>query len=100
MIDYSKNFISSTDYFQEISNKLAASISAQKDKIIYEVLKENSAPIYNLTELVKSCRFIAQEGKNYQIFSYGEKNLLQIFDPEITCEDYKFKVEIKFKKLY
>ena len=66
------------DYINNLSTKLSSSISTQKDSIIFEVLKENNAPIYDLTVLMKSCRFIKIEGTNYQVFSYGEKNLLMI----------------------
>lgn len=88
------------DYINNLSNKLASSISAQKDKLLFRVLSENNIDIYDLTELSKNGRFIHQEGKNYQIFNYNGRDLLQIFEPEITCEDYKFKVEVRYKELY
>ena len=87
-------------YISDLSNKLASSISAQKDSIIFQVLKENNAPLSNLTELIKTCRFIKYEGKNYETLNYNGRDLLMIYEPEITCENYKFKVEVKWKKLY
>jgi len=100
MIDYSHNLISSTEYLRKITDNLAASISAQKDKILFEVLEENGVNVFDLTEIVRNGKFIRQEGKNYQIFNYHGRDLLQIFEPEVTCEDEKFKVEVRYKKLY
>lgn len=88
------------NYLSQISTDISSSISKQQDKLIFEALQENSAPIYNLTELMKCCKFIHQEGKNYKILNYNGRDILTIFDPEITCEDLKFKVEVKYNKLY
>jgi len=85
----------------EHATELLSSISKQKDKLLFEVLEENGIDYFDLTNLVNRGRFIKQEGKNYQIFNYDGRDLLMIYDPETTCdENYKFKVEVKYKKLY
>lgn len=96
----SSEILEHQDYINNLSNFLVSSISKQKDSIIHQVLQENNIDVYNLTELSKNGRFIKQEGKDYQLFQYNGKNLLQIYEPDISCEDYKLKVEVKYKKLY
>ena len=90
------------NYLYQLSNKLAASISRQKDKLLIEVLSENNIDISDLTNLSKRGRFIHQKGKDYQIFKYKNKNLLKIYEPEIKYdkENFKISTEVKYKKLY
>lgn len=91
---------SSPDCLSNITNSLASSISKQKDKLIFEVLSENNIDTKNLTNLSKNGRFLKPEGENYSIFNWAGQDLLIIYEPEITCEDLEFKVEVKYKKLY
>jgi hypothetical protein len=88
------------DYVNEISNSIVSSISKQKDNIIFEVLAENDIDIFNLTELAKKGRFLKYRDENYTIFNYDGKDLLIIYEPDITFTNDKVNCEVKFKKLY
>lgn len=89
-----------TDYLSQISNNIAVSISKQKDKLLLQVLKENNIDISNLTELVNRGKFLKWEGKPYTTFNYDGRDLLIVYEPEITCKNYKISCEVKYKKLY
>jgi hypothetical protein len=92
--------INNIDYLSNLSNSLAASISSQKDILIFNALKDINADFSNLIEVAKNARFIKHEEENFTIFNYGGKDLLQIFDPEVKEDSNKVTCEVKYKKLY
>lgn len=109
MINYTTDLLPpdiqfNNSYLSDFSNQVVSEISYQKDSIIWEVLRENNIDISNLTELVKQCKFIKYEDNSgkikYTTLNYNGRDLLQIYEPEISNKDYKFKVEVKYKKLY